>query len=646
MDKFLFANEASAKLAAPLSAGATSLTLDDASAFPTPGANQCFYATLFEPQSDGTQMRVEIVKVTARAGNTLTIARDVESITGQSGGYAYPSIPGAQAHCELRLTAGVMKEMLQKADAQGFAAVSHTHSKADVGLGNVDNTKDVDKPVSTAQAAAINEAKTAAESKVAKTMILHDSYDLDAVVESGFYRLMTGHAHAPKANPCNYGQMIVSRGIDTVAQIIFDYHGHGFFRSGNPNNAGGGGQYSEWSQLGGAPAVPVGGYLYALDMPEQFTQDGATYLRAGSIVRYAPEYAGISDSLRVLGVLNETVFPGQGSGTGKVIYAQSGANTLAFVGNSVYKSADKKAWSALSGVTAAPSIRPAVQNGIVAFPSSSNSTVQVVNPNGTTNNITLPGGKALTAIGVALNANYWLGISSITGAAGEIAYSQNPGATGGWTRVAGDPRMGMTQCNAIAHNGTQFIAVGSSPTPSAGRVVMSPTPHIPSSWVDATRYLSLGTNEYPQDIVYDGAHFMMLTSEGIYAGASAADMKKVSNPFDTNTMPFGTPNANKFSMQNASMATDGAGVVMLGCTAGNRNLYAVTRDHGATWRTFQVLCAAPLGKFYGVVSRADTWMINLSGNPGGLASIANPDADPDSVGTQFSPGAGWYVRIR
>ena len=634
MDKFLFANEASAKLAAPLSAGATSLTLDDASAFPTPGANQCFYATLFEPQSDGTQMRVEIVKVTARAGNTLTIARDVESITGQSGGYAYPSIPGAQAHCDLRLTAGTMKEMLQKADAQGFAAANHTHSKAAVGLGKVDNTSDADKPVSTAQAKAIGK-------KVDKTAIVRSGSSLNDVVQSGFYDLEDNITGGPASVNVDHGQMIVTGG-DGASQIVFDARGDGFARS----KTTAGGNFSAWKPLGGASSVPVGGYLYALDMPEQFTQDSATYLRAGSIVRYAPEYAGISDSLRVLGVLNETVFPGQSSKSSKVIYAQSGANTLSFAGGNVYKSADKKAWSSL-GIDAAPNIRrPAVQNGVVAFPSSSNSNICVVNPTGATSNITMPSGKALSAIGVALNANYWLGISSINGSAGEIAYSQNSGATGGWTRVAGDSRMFMTQCNAIAHNGTQFVAVGSSSTPSAGRVVMSPTPHIPSSWVDATRYLSLGTNEYPQDIVFDGAHFMMLTNEGVYAGASGGDMKKISNPFDTSDMPFGNAGTNKFAMQNVSMATDGAGVVILGCTAGNRNLYAVTRDHGATWRTFQVLLAAPLGSAYGVVSRADTWMINLSGNPDGLAIIANPDADPDSVGTQFSPGAGWYVRIR
>lgn len=37
----------------------------------------------------------------------------------------------------------------------------HSVTKAQVGLGNVDNTKDADKPVSTAQAAAIADAKKA-----------------------------------------------------------------------------------------------------------------------------------------------------------------------------------------------------------------------------------------------------------------------------------------------------------------------------------------------------------------------------------------------------------------------------------------------------------------------------------------------------
>lgn len=51
---------------------------------------------------------------------------------------------------------------------EGFASkadAEHTHGKASVGLGNVDNTADVDKPVSTAQAAAIEALNAAMEQK-------------------------------------------------------------------------------------------------------------------------------------------------------------------------------------------------------------------------------------------------------------------------------------------------------------------------------------------------------------------------------------------------------------------------------------------------------------------------------------------------
>ena len=43
-----------------------------------------------------------------------------------------------------------------QAALDGKAATGHTHTKAQVGLGNVDNTSDANKPVSTATQAAIN----------------------------------------------------------------------------------------------------------------------------------------------------------------------------------------------------------------------------------------------------------------------------------------------------------------------------------------------------------------------------------------------------------------------------------------------------------------------------------------------------------
>ena len=68
-------------------------------------------------------------------------------------------------------------------------AFGHGHSKAQVGLGNVDNSSDIDKPVSTAQSAAINAAQAAAQA--ASTPIAHSgagngAHALVTVVAAGF----------------------------------------------------------------------------------------------------------------------------------------------------------------------------------------------------------------------------------------------------------------------------------------------------------------------------------------------------------------------------------------------------------------------------------------------------------------------------
>lgn len=79
---------------------------------------------------------------------------------------------------------------------------------------NVTNTSDANKPVSTAQAAAIL-------LKVDKTAPLSDGANLNDVVTSGFYRVGNTPTGAP-ANAQN-GQMLVSRGGDTVCQILFPH---------------------------------------------------------------------------------------------------------------------------------------------------------------------------------------------------------------------------------------------------------------------------------------------------------------------------------------------------------------------------------------------------------------------------------------
>jgi len=97
----LFTNNATSKLAADITAAATSLTLQagDGAKFPNPGAGDDFLLTLF--QLFGTaEINHEILLVTARAGDVLTVVRAQEGTTAKAFNTGDPA--------ELRLTAGAV----------------------------------------------------------------------------------------------------------------------------------------------------------------------------------------------------------------------------------------------------------------------------------------------------------------------------------------------------------------------------------------------------------------------------------------------------------------------------------------------------------------------------------------------------------
>lgn len=89
-----FANNASAPLASAISSTSTAiiLTAGRGAAFPTLGADDYFYATLINPSN-----QIEIVKCTARVGDTLTVVR------GQDGTASRAYSAGDKI--ELRITA-------------------------------------------------------------------------------------------------------------------------------------------------------------------------------------------------------------------------------------------------------------------------------------------------------------------------------------------------------------------------------------------------------------------------------------------------------------------------------------------------------------------------------------------------------------
>ncbi len=94
----LLSNNISGVLATTLSSGATSMTLVDGSTFPAPSGGDYFLATLIGLNSNGQENAWEIVQVTARASNTMTIVRAQEGTSAATW--------AAATTVQMRLTAG------------------------------------------------------------------------------------------------------------------------------------------------------------------------------------------------------------------------------------------------------------------------------------------------------------------------------------------------------------------------------------------------------------------------------------------------------------------------------------------------------------------------------------------------------------
>lgn len=101
----LFSNNATARLASGISAGATAFAVQtgQGSLFPLPGVNEYFYATLVDQANN-----IEIVKCTARTGDNLTVTRAQQGTSARA--YQAGDI------CDLRLTAGALEDIQSLVD--------------------------------------------------------------------------------------------------------------------------------------------------------------------------------------------------------------------------------------------------------------------------------------------------------------------------------------------------------------------------------------------------------------------------------------------------------------------------------------------------------------------------------------------------
>lgn len=108
----LFTNNAASTLAASISNVATSIPLStgQGARFPSPSGGDFFYATITDVSNN-----IEIVKCTARSGDSLTVVRAQEGTTGR----AFAS----GDRLELRMTAATVAEFLQKTGNQTLTGV-------------------------------------------------------------------------------------------------------------------------------------------------------------------------------------------------------------------------------------------------------------------------------------------------------------------------------------------------------------------------------------------------------------------------------------------------------------------------------------------------------------------------------------------
>ena len=102
----LFTNNAYGSLASAASNSTTTLTLatGNGARFPSPSGGDYFLATLIGLDSNGSETSWEVVKVTARATDTLTVVRGQESTTAVAW--------AAGSRIELRVTARTMGSLL------------------------------------------------------------------------------------------------------------------------------------------------------------------------------------------------------------------------------------------------------------------------------------------------------------------------------------------------------------------------------------------------------------------------------------------------------------------------------------------------------------------------------------------------------
>jgi hypothetical protein len=129
MAKQLFTNNAATLMSGTLSIGGTTLNVSTGTGalFPAISGSDYYLLTIFEKDGFGVEMNHEIVKVTARVADSMTIERDYEGIVGVVGGNAYDGVSNT-VYVSLRWTAGCAEGLQGYTDAVADITTAEVHA--------------------------------------------------------------------------------------------------------------------------------------------------------------------------------------------------------------------------------------------------------------------------------------------------------------------------------------------------------------------------------------------------------------------------------------------------------------------------------------------------------------------------------------
>lgn len=423
------------------------------------------------------------------------------------------------------------------------------------------------------------------------------------------------------------------------------------------------------SQLFGSGSIPVGGLVLMLDAPNPVVQQGAEYLRTGTIKAYDSSYAAAIASapqLRVFGSDAKTYGVATGAERRTVHYIGTNYISMIYGG-----SASQQYGATLNNMSAAVVIGvptnlkrvATIGSSYLVAPSNSSNTA----PNYTSNGSTFAAvGGSFGAFPVASaiasdNVSKWITLSSLTATAGEQGYIAAANPSGSWT-VSASTNLGMTSVQAVAMASSGVVvAAGTSASATTGKLASCPA--LGGTWVDRTAAtgLAFAVSGNVEDVVWDGTNFVALAYKSannplaIITSPDGVTWTNQGLPFDISSLyPLSGASSWAYSLDTAnaiaSLCTDGVGTVVLtmAASATVRPVFFVSTDHGVTWAAAQIYIGkATLAATTRTMSLANgRWVYNHSGNYQAIVDIGSSLVTPDFIGQQLSLAAGQFVRIK